>query len=168
VIPRKPLKHIFESGDGAVRRFGLILASQMIGTAFMPVGKDYKPSSYLYVRRRSWGREREEKGVFGKALDLKDSVRIVSVSVGILGGELAAVVPSESRPGEHYTVKLAVPIDFECSCPWGQHRYNPCKHVFAAALKVLEEAGVAADRNLVYDSLNRLAYRKAKLDRELR
>jgi uncharacterized metal-binding protein len=39
---------------------------------------------------------------------------------------------------------------------------------FAVALKVLEEAGVVADRNLIYDSLNRLAYRKAKLDRELR
>jgi len=163
VTPGKPFK-----GDEATRRFGLILASQMIGTLFMPVGGDYKPSSYLYVRRRSWGREREEKGVFGKALELKDRVRIVSVSLGILGGELVARVPSESTPGEYYTVRISVPIDFECSCPWGQHRYNPCKHVFAVALKVLEEAGVAADRNLVYDSLNRLAYRKAKLDRELR
>jgi hypothetical protein len=159
---------LFKSGDEAVRRFAVILASQMIGATFMPVGEGYKPTSYLYVRRRRWGREREEKGVFGKALDLKDKVWIVSVSLGILGGELVARVPSESAPGEYYTVRIAVPIDFECDCPWGQHRYNPCKHVFATALKVLEEAGVAADHNLVYESLNRLAYRKAKLDRELR
>jgi hypothetical protein len=154
--------------DDAVRRFGLILASQMISVIFAPVGKDYRPSSYLYATRRSWGRIKEEKGVFGKALELKDRVRIVGVSVEVMGGELTARVPSESKPGEYYIVKLAIPIDFECSCPWGQHRYNPCKHVFATALRVLEEAGVTADYNLVYDSLNRLAYRKAKLDRELR
>jgi hypothetical protein len=163
-VIRKPLL----AGDGAVRRFGLILASQMIGTVFMPVGKDFKPTSYLYARRKSWGRIKEEKGVFGKALDLKDRVRIVKVTMEFVGGELVARVPSESKPGEYYTVKLAIPIDFECSCPWGQHRYNPCKHVFATALKVLEEAGVAADYNLVYESLNKLAYSKAKLDRELR
>jgi hypothetical protein len=157
---------LFKSGDEAVRRFALILASQMIGTTFVPVGEGYKPSSYLYVRRRVWGKEREEKGVFGKALELKDRVRIVAVTLGTLGGELVARVPSESRPGEHYTVKLMVPVDFECSCPWGQHRYNPCKHVFAVVLKVLEEVGVAADYHLVYESLNRLAYRKARLDHE--
>lgn len=162
-------KPLFKSGSGdeAVRRFGLTLASQMIGAVFAPVGGDYKPSSYLYAQRRSWGRIKEEKGVFGKALELKDRVVIVSASAGILGGEVTARVPSESRPGEHYTVRLSVPADFECDCPWGQHRYNPCKHVFATALRVLEEAGAAVDRNLVYESLNRLAYQKAKLGREL-
>jgi hypothetical protein len=164
-VIRKPL--LFKAGDDAVRRFGLILASQMAGAIFTPVGGDYRPSSYLYVKRRNWGRIKEEKGVFGKALELKDKVRIVEVAIEIMGGELTARVPSETALGKYYTVKLSVPADFECDCPWGQHRYNPCKHVFATVLRVLEEAGVAADHNLVYEGLNRLAYRKAKLDREL-
>jgi len=139
---------------------GLILELQR--AAILPVGEGYRPSTF-YLRR---GWRREEVGVYRRGLELKGSVRILRTSIDGGVGEVEAEVPSESGM-KWYKVKLTVPLDFECNCPWGSHRFNPCKHVYATALKVLEEAGVDVRDGIiefiVYEGLNRIAYHKARI-----
>ena len=85
--------------------------------------------------------------------------------------ELVADVPSESDPNVTYTVTIYMPLDFDCSCPHGQHRFNPCKHVYAVVLKILEVSGANTEDPIlwhyIYEGLNRLAYHKAKTQRSL-
>jgi uncharacterized Zn finger protein len=133
----------------------------------MPVGKNYKPSSYLY----SHGRRGEREGVFKKGLMLKDKVVIGKTTFDGDNWELVAEVPSETSPDTKYAVAIYVPLDFECSCPHGQHRFNPCKHVYAVVLKILEISGADTRDPIIWhyihEGLNRLAYHKARTQRNL-
>ncbi len=148
--------------------FSTRLMFEIVNVANLPVGKDYKPTTYLYNR---YNRRGEREGVFGKALKIKDKVTIKKIVFDGDNWEVEAEVQSESDPNTIYTIKLYLPLDFECNCPWGQHRFNPCKHVFASVLRVLEIAGAdTADpilRHFVYDGLNKLAYNKVKMYRSL-
>jgi uncharacterized Zn finger protein len=141
---------------------------ELVNVSSMPVGKGYRPSSYLYSRRYGRG---EGEGVFRKGLKLKDEVVVKRIVFDGNNWELIAEVPSESSPGTRYTVTVFVPLDFECTCPHGQHRFNPCKHVYATVLKVLEISGADAEDpviwHYVYEGLNRLAYHKARTHRKL-
>lgn len=95
----------------------------------IPKGSGFKPVS-------SWraGFYREKPGVLAKAVNLVGKVRITRVSDGVV----EAVVPSEGEPGRYYRVKIYTdPLDFECECPHGKHRFNPCKHVIAVVLAVI-------------------------------
>lgn len=126
-----------------------------------PVGDDFKPTSYLHKPGRLGDRE----GVFAKGLRLKDSVRFESIHVEDGYVEVVAIVPSESG-GREYRVKLTIPLDFECTCPYQLYHFNPCKHVYAVTLKLLEQEGVDIGdwrvMYLTYVGLNKLAYLKAK------
>jgi len=125
----------------------------------------YKPPS-KWVVYRGW---REENGVLAKASRLVSEVRIARLTSTVV----EAVVPSESEPGKTYAVKVYVsPLDFECSCPHGELRFNPCKHVIAVVLKLIYDALNAAGLNdeslrlrvadVVYEGLSKLAYIKAR------
>jgi hypothetical protein len=145
--------------------FSTRLLFELVNVSAIPVGKDYRPSSYLYARTG------KGEGVFKKGLMLKDKVMIRKMVFDGDNWELVANVPSESDPNTTYTVTIYTPLDFECSCPHGQYRFNPCKHVYAVVLKLLEISGAdTRDRILwhyIYEGLNRLAYRKAKTQRNL-
>jgi hypothetical protein len=145
--------------------FSVRLMFELVNVSTIPVGKNYKPSSYLYAQRRRG----EEEGVFKKGLKLKDKVVIRKMTFDGDNWELTAEVPSESSPDVRYTVTIYMPLDFECSCPHGQFRFNPCKHVFATVLKILETSGADTRDpviwHYVYEGLNRLAYHKAKTHR---
>ncbi|MEM1685469.1 MAG: SWIM zinc finger family protein [Acidilobaceae archaeon] len=129
--------------------------------AGIEVGRDYKPTSYLY----SYYKKRDNEGVFLKGLKLKDKVKIVKVTVDGEYSEIIARVPSENSTKE-YRVKIILPLDFECTCPYQQHHFNPCKHVYATMLKILELNGAPIEdwrlQQLVYEGLNKYAYIKAK------
>jgi hypothetical protein len=146
-----------------VASFATRLLAELTKAVRVKVGRDYEPTSFLV--------KDGERGVFAKGLKLKDRVSVVGVRSE--GNEmiLTAVVPSGTRRGVQYEVKLMLPLGFKCSCEWSQHRLYPCKHVYATVLKVLETAGLKlGDDTLtkytlyyaIYDSLNRLAYRKSK------
>jgi uncharacterized Zn finger protein len=141
--------------------FSTRLLFELINVSTIPVGKGYRPSSYLYYKAG--------EGVFAKALKLKDRVTVKKLVFDGDNWELEAEVPSETSPGTKYTVTIFVPLDFECSCPHGQHRFNPCKHVYAVVLKILEMSGANTRdpilRHYVYEGLNRLAYHKARTQR---
>ncbi len=145
--------------------FSTRLLFELVNISTIPVGKNYKPSTYLYKRRG------EEEGVFKKGLKLKDKVIIKRMAFDGDNWELVAEVPSESSHGARYTVTIYVPLDFECSCPHGQHRFNPCKHVYATVLRVLEISGADVRDvilwHYIYEGLNRLAYHKARTQRNL-
>lgn len=94
----------------------------------------YKPSSYWLAKSYP----REEPGVLAKAINLIDRVRIVERGLGYV----EAIVPSESKEGENYKVKIeASPLtfDYSCTCPHGEHRFNPCKHVVASVLRIVAD-----------------------------
>jgi uncharacterized Zn finger protein len=133
---------------------------EVINVANLPTGKDYRPVSYLYDKRE------ERKGVFAKAMEMKNKVTIVRLAFDGDNWEAEAVVQSESDPKTVYTVRVYTPLDFECNCPWGSHRFRPCKHVFATVLRLLEIAGADIGdpilRHYVFEGLNRLAYHKAR------
>jgi uncharacterized Zn finger protein len=137
---------------------------EVVNASQLPTDRNYKPTSYLYVKG-------ERKGVFAKGLELKDKVAVRRMSFDGDNWEVEALVPSESSPDTAYTVTIYLPLDFECTCPWGQNRFNPCKHVHATVLKLLEIAGADIRdpliRHLVYEGLNRLAYHKARTQRNL-
>jgi len=139
---------------------------EMLVAASREVGEGFRPSSFLYSRRGG----REVEGVFARGLKLRRSVRILGVEGGEGFAEVTAWVPSESGGGG-YEVRVSVPLDFECSCPHGRHRFNPCKHVYAVVLRLLEDAGVDVEnwrtQILVYMALNKLAYMKARSSREI-
>jgi hypothetical protein len=127
------------------------------------VGRDYEPTSFLT--------RDGEKGVFARGLKLRNRVAIVGIRSEGNMMILTATVPSETRRGVQHHVELTLPLGFRCSCDWGKHRLYPCKHVYAAVLKVLEAAGLRLGDDMltkytlyyaIYDSLNRLAYRKSK------
>jgi uncharacterized Zn finger protein len=145
--------------------FGVRLVMEVINASHLPANENYKPTSYLYDKKG------ERKGVFAKGLALKDKVIVKKISFDGDNWEVEALVPSESSPSEKYAVRIYTPLDFECSCPWGSHRFRPCKHVFAATLKILEIAGADVGdpilRHYVYEGLNRLAYHKAKTHHQL-
>ncbi len=141
--------------------FGVRLAMELINASHLPVGKNYKTTSFLYKNDK-------REGVFAKGLKMKDRVTIRKLTFDGDNWEVEAVVPSETStsPNEKYTVKIYTPLDFECSCPWGSHRFRPCKHVFAVTLRLLEIAGADVRdpllQHYVFEGLNRLAYHKAK------
>ena len=65
------------------------------------------------------------------------------------GCRLVARVPSESGVVDAHRVEatwgLGIPLRFQCTCPWQEHHYTPCRHVYAAIYAVLEaELGVEA------------------------
>jgi hypothetical protein len=95
-------------------------------------GPGFKPVSSWYARRYP----EEKPGVLAKAVALAKDVRVVRVSDVAVEAE----VPS-STPGKVYRVKIYLfPLfDFECTCPHGEHRFNPCKHVIAAILALIAE-----------------------------
>jgi hypothetical protein len=140
--------------------FSTRLVFELVNISTMPVGKGYKPSSFLYAKRG--------EGVFRKGLRLKDKVTIKKLTFDGDNWELVAEVPSESSDAK-YTVAIYVPLDFDCSCPHGQYRFNPCKHVYAVVLKILEisRADISDPiiQHYIYEGLNRLAYHKAKTQR---
>jgi hypothetical protein len=148
--------------------FGTRMVFELTNAASLSVGKDYRPVSYLLYNHNRRG---ERKGVFAKALEMKDRVSIKRLAFDGDNWEVTAAVPSESDPNTIYTVSIYLPLDFECNCPYGQHRFGPCKHVFAVALKLLEIAGADTRdpilRHYVYKGLNKLAYHKAKTYRHL-
>jgi uncharacterized Zn finger protein len=147
----------------ALASFAMRLFAELTRAMRTKVGCDYEPTSFL-------ARE-GEKGVFAKGVKLKDRVSIVGIRSEGGTTTLTATVPS-SRRGVQYEVKLMLPLDFKCSCDWSRHRFYPCKHVYATVLKVLEAAGLELRKPdahtkyalyyAIYDSLNRLAYRKSK------
>jgi hypothetical protein len=96
-------------------------------------GPDFKPVSGWHAKTYP----REEPGVLAKAVALAKDVRVVRVSDVAVEAE----VPSESTPGKVYRVKIYLfPLfDFECTCPHGEHRFNPCKHVVATVLALIAE-----------------------------
>jgi uncharacterized Zn finger protein len=138
------------------------MSFELVNAATLPVGKGYKPTSYLYTKD-------EKEGVFKKGLKIKDKVVVRRMSFDGDNWELIAEVPSESSPGVKYTVTIYMPLDFECTCPWGTYRFRPCKHVYATVAKLLEIAGADVNdpilRHYIYEGLNRLAYHKAKTQR---
>jgi uncharacterized Zn finger protein len=148
--------------------FSTRLLFELVNVSTIPVGKNYKPSSYLYAK---YAKREEEEGVFKKGLRLKDKVLIKRMAFDGDNWELVAEIPSESSPDARYTVTIYVPLDFECSCPHGQHRFNPCKHVYAVVLKTLEISGADTRDpvlwHYIYEGLNRLAYHKARMQRNL-
>ncbi len=143
-------------------RFTLSLILELYRASNLPVGGDYKPTSFYYTRR-GW---REEDGVYKRGLKLKGNVRIQAINIDDGVGEVEAEVLSENGV-RRYRVKVTIPLDFECTCPWGFHRFNPCKHVYATVLRVIEDAGVDIGDGvlefIVYEGLNRLAYHKARV-----
>jgi len=107
----------------------------------------FRPASSWYARRYP----REEPGVLAKALRLVDRVRVVRVADGVVEAE----VPSESDPGKTYRVRVcATPrfFDFECGCPHGERRFNPCKHVIAVVLRILADSSPMLE-DLSFDSI---------------
>ncbi len=145
--------------------FSTRLLFELVNISTIPVGKNYKPSSFLYSK----GRRGEDEGVFKKSLRLKDKVVIKKMAFDGDNWELVAEVQSETSPDTKYTVVIFMPLDFECSCPHGQHRFNPCKHVYAAVLRALEISGADVRDPILwhhlYEGLNRLAYHKARTQR---
>jgi hypothetical protein len=141
--------------------FGVRLLYELINISTMPVGKNYKPSSYLYAGRG--------EGVFKKGLKLMDKVAVKKIVFDGDNWELEAEVQSETSPDTKYTVTIFMPLDFECSCPHGQHRFNPCKHVYATVLRILEISGANIRDPIlwhyIHEGLNRLAYHKARTQR---
>jgi hypothetical protein len=142
--------------------FALRLILELYKASFLPIGEGYKPSTFYYARR---GWRREDVDVYRRGLELRGGVRINEVYLDDGAGEVEADVLSES--GEiWYKVKLIIPLDFECNCPWSSRRFNPCKHVYATTLRVLEDAGINIEDGilelLVYEGLNRVAYHKAR------
>jgi uncharacterized Zn finger protein len=135
---------------------------EVINASHLPVSKGYKTTSFLYKGDK-------KEGVFAKGLKLKDKVEVRRVVFDGDNWEVVATIPSESDSNTTYTVKLYLPLDFECSCPWGSHRFRPCKHVFATVLRLLEIAGADTRdpilRHYIHEGLNRLAYHKAKTQR---
>ena len=147
--------------------FGAKLMFELVNASTMPVGKNYKPTSYLYSR----GRRGESEGVFKKGLMMKDKVVIKKMAFDGDNWELVAEVPSETSPDTKYTVTIFMPLDFECTCPHGQYRFNPCKHAYAVMLKLLEISGADVKDpvlwHYIYEGLNRLAHHKARTQRNL-
>jgi len=135
---------------------------QALELAEAPVGPGYRSPSKWYARRYP----REEPGVLAKALRLVDRVRLVRISPEVVEAE----VPSESDPSRTYVVRVYVePLDFECSCPHGEHRFNPCKHVIAAVLRLVRDYMTVAGRGAevvipvaIHEGLSKLAYLKAR------
>jgi hypothetical protein len=153
-----------QSPTPPVWAFSARLIMEAVNASNLPTDKNYKPTSYLYAKN-------ERKGVFAKGSELKGNVVVKKIVFDGDNWEVEALVPSESSPNTAYTVTIYLPLDFECTCPHGQHRFNPCKHVFAAVLKLLEIAGADARdpiiRHYIYEGLNKLAYHKAKTQRYL-
>jgi uncharacterized Zn finger protein len=145
--------------------FGARLVMEVINASHLPANENYKPTSYLYDKKG------ERKGVFAKGLALKDKVIVKKISFDGDNWEVEALVPSESSPNTAYTVTIYLPLDFECTCPHGQHRFNPCKHAYATIIKLLEIAGADIRdpilRHYAYEGLNRLAHHKAQMHRNL-
>jgi len=135
---------------------------QVLELAEAPTGPRYRPPSRWY-RRRGWV---EEDGVLARALKLVSRVRLVRVSPEVVEAE----VPSESDPSRTYVVRVFVdPLDFECSCPHGEYRFNPCKHVIATVLRLVRDymtiAGKGAEVVIpvaIHEGLSKLAYYKAR------
>jgi hypothetical protein len=145
--------------------FSARLMMEIVNASHLPAGKDFKTTTYLYNRRG------EREGVFAKGLKMKDKVIVKRLAFDGDNWEAVATVPSESDPNTTYTVKLYLPLDFECGCPWGSHRFRPCKHVYAAVIKLFEVAGADVRDpilwHFVFEGLSRLAYHKAKTSRRL-
>ncbi len=151
------------SATPAVASFATRFLAELTRAMRARVGRDYEPTSFL---------TREgEKGVFARGLKLKGRVSIVGIRSKGNMVVLTAMVPSETKKGVQYEVKLTLPLGFKCSCEWNKHQFYPCKHVYAVVLKVLEAAGLKLGDDMltkytlyyaIYDSLNRLAYRKSK------
>jgi hypothetical protein len=146
--------------------FGTRLMMEIINASQLPVDRGYRPTSYLYGRGRRGG---EKEGVFAKGLKMKDKVVVKKMLFDGDNWEVEARVQSESSPDTTYTVLVYLPLDFECTCPWSQHHFSPCKHVYATILRLLEIAGADVKdpivRHYVYEGLNRLAYHKARTQR---
>ncbi|MEM0285021.1 MAG: SWIM zinc finger family protein [Sulfolobales archaeon] len=156
--------------DFSPRYWGVMNAFRVLTQAFelaqLSVGPDYRPPS----KWRRYSRGREEEGVLSRAVRLAWRVRLVRVSPEVVEAE----VPSERNPGATYRVRVYVnPLDFECSCPNGEHRFNPSKHVIAAVLKLVwdymsytgeapEELARLAIAGAVHEGLSKLAYLKAR------
>jgi hypothetical protein len=165
--PRSPPRRV-EQGERAVATpplwvFAARLVMEVVDVSHLPVSKDYKTTSFLYNKRG------EREGVFAKGLKLKDKVEVRRMVFDGDNWEVEAKVQSESDPNIMYTVRIYLPLDFECTCPWGTYRFRPCKHVYATVIKLLEIAGADTSdpilRHYVYEGLNRLAYHKAKTQR---
>jgi len=108
---------------------------------------EFKPTSSWYARRYP----REEPGVLAKAVRLVSKVRIARITAEMVEAE----VPSETDPSKTYRVRIyATPrfFDFECDCPHGEHRFNPCKHVIATVLRVLVDSSPMLE-DLGFDTL---------------
>jgi hypothetical protein len=135
---------------------------QTLELARLPAGPGYKPPSRWYARMYP----EEKPGVLAKAVKLVDRVRLVRITPEVVEAE----VPSESDPGRVYRVRVYVdPLDFECECPHGEHRFNPCKHVLAVVLRLVRDYMTVAGRGaevvipaLVHEGLSKLAYYKAR------
>jgi hypothetical protein len=135
---------------------------EIVNASHLLVSKGYRTTSFLYKGDK-------KEGVFAKGLRLKDKVIVTKLVFDGDNWEVEALVPSESSPNEKYTIKIYTPLDFECNCPWGSHRFRPCKHVFATVIRLLEIAGADTSdpiiRHYIFEGLNRLAYHKAMTQR---
>jgi hypothetical protein len=114
----------------------------------LPVSKGYRPA----------------RKMLSKASEIKDRVAIKKLLFDDDIWEVEAMV-------ESYTVKIYMPLDFECDCPYSQHHFTPCEHVFAVILRILEFHGADINdsiiRHYVVEGLYRLAYHKARVYRQL-
>ena len=153
-----------KSANPPIWFFGARLVMEVVNASHLPEPRGYKTTSFLYDSK-----DRRE-GVFAKGLRMKGRVAVKKTAFDGDNWEVVAVVPSESDPNTMYTVKLYLPLDFECDCPWGSYRFRPCKHVFAVVLRLLEIAGADTGdpilRHFIFEGLNRLAYHKAKTARD--
>ncbi len=104
--------------------FNLITASLQL--VQVETDENYSETSAWY--RISRGKIKE--GLIPKAIRLLDKIRIISLNFNFI----AAEVPSESS-NSVYSVKINLSpfLDFSCTCPWGEYRARPCKHVLAVA-----------------------------------
>ncbi|MCC6015290.1 MAG: SWIM zinc finger domain-containing protein [Desulfurococcaceae archaeon] len=117
---------------GPTPQVGALLLRWVSALVQVRPGPGFKPVSSWYARRYP----REEPGVLAKAVALTKDVRVVRVSDVAVEAE----VPSETNPSKTYRVKVYLyPLDFECTCPYSEHHFNPCKHVLAVVLRLIAE-----------------------------
>ena len=170
-----------EGSSGALLASRLLFRLIMLSTVY--VGPGYRPSSGWVYRRYP----RVVEGVLARSVRLVDRVEVTSVD----DYSFEARVLSEEDPGVQYVVRVYVSpidpmVDFECTCPHGERRFNPCKHVTASILAFLNKhvkgLEISGDKlregfyidleekrliETVYEGLNKAAYIKARGSSEL-
>lgn len=95
--------------------------------------------------------KKAREGLIPKAIRLSKSVKIKDKTEY----SIIAKVPSETADKE-YDVKIILNLDnpliiFYCTCPWGEFRARPCKHVLAVIFKAISEVIEIDENKIIYD-----------------